>query len=393
MGYERDIFGQNGTKSGYGEAMLKKNIKKLYFYLEFLIARSFSVFAKTRDILILRTDAIGDYLLFRNFLEEIKLSGQYNNITLIGNILWKELALALDNKFVDSFIWIDRKKFERIGLYRLKIIFKICKYTFNVAVYPTYSREPQLGDWLMHLINAKSKIASIGNCSNISLKKKLSGDRFYDKLIKADASIVFEYLRNLEFFSELLHKNLNTNYELPKTYTKFTNLFSKHVVLFIGASTNSRKWNIASFLDLGVWINLTYGYEILLCGAAVDRVDIPLNLPGYMTNLAGETTLIEMIDILSQSKFVVSNETAIPHMCAARGITVFVLYNGNHFGRFIPYPRKITDKYYPIYHPEIEDDLIRYENISNCVGYIPGLDIGEIGVDKVKNRIQEVMGK
>ena len=70
---------------------------------------------RKNTMLILRTDAIGDYILFRNFIKYIKESEKYRHysIALCGNELWKDLAENYDNEFVDSFIWIDKTKFFR----------------------------------------------------------------------------------------------------------------------------------------------------------------------------------------------------------------------------------------------------------------------------------------
>ncbi len=47
----------------------------------------------SNSLLIVRLDAIGDYILFRNFLKVIRNSEKFNNytITLCGNTLWKDI--------------------------------------------------------------------------------------------------------------------------------------------------------------------------------------------------------------------------------------------------------------------------------------------------------------
>ena len=48
---------------------------------------------RQKSIVILRTDAIGDYLLFRAFLSEVRKAYSNHHITLIGNSAWKPLYL------------------------------------------------------------------------------------------------------------------------------------------------------------------------------------------------------------------------------------------------------------------------------------------------------------
>jgi hypothetical protein len=70
---------------------------------------------------------------------------------------------------------------------------------------------------------------------------------------------------------------------------------------------------------------------------------------------------------------------------------IFIISNGNHFGRFIPYPREITENYFPIYHPEIEKNLEHYEKLSNMYGYGSQLDINEITPQQVIRKIIDNM--
>ncbi len=98
---------------------------------------------KPKTLLIVKLDAIGDYLLFRNFLEDIRKSKKFANyhITLCGNIIWKELAEAFDKSYVDEFIWIDKKKLTIEKSYRKLTLQHIKDKGFEIAFQPTFSRE------------------------------------------------------------------------------------------------------------------------------------------------------------------------------------------------------------------------------------------------------------
>ena len=62
---------------------------------------------------------------------------------------------------------------------------------------------------------------------------------------------------------------------------------------------------------------------------------------------------------------------------------VISIYNGNQFGRFTPYPKEMADKYFPVYHPEIEKDLDNYKKLSNNYGWGSTLNINEISKERV----------
>ena len=67
---------------------------------------------------------------------------------------------------------------------------------------------------------------------------------------------------------------------------------------------------------------------------------------------------------------------------------IFVIYNGQHFGRFIPYPKKISKFYHAIYHPFIESNLDEYKILSNSNGFMSDLDINEISSEMVRVKIE-----
>lgn len=93
-------------------------IHYLFCYRLFFIKSSKEI--KPKSLLLIRLDAIGDYVLFRNFIEVLKKSEKYKDysITLLGNIAWKNLQEELDGEFIDNFIWLDRDRFNKDFLYR-----------------------------------------------------------------------------------------------------------------------------------------------------------------------------------------------------------------------------------------------------------------------------------
>lgn len=350
-----------------------------------------------KQILLIRLDAIGDYILFRNFIEVLKRNSKYSDykITLLGNIVWKELAENLDKNYIDNFIWIDIKKFSRNLFYRYKKMIEITSNNYELLIHPTYSRTYD-ADKIVNVVNAKIKIGSIGDLSNIKKWQKKISDKYYTFLIPAKNEIIFEFFRNKEFFERLLDEEIKISkpcVKIPENYyfsLKLPDL--DYAVLFISASSKVRKWNIKNFAELAKWIKNNLNYEIVLCGGKEDikEVNIFEEIYGnHYLNLVGKTTLTDLIFILKNSKMIVSNETSIPHMAVALGLkNIFVIYNGNHFGRFIPYPSEITTSYFPVYHPEIEKNVENYKVLSNTYGYGSKLDINEISIEDVINKIK-----
>src|ERR1043166_2439355 len=89
-----------------------------------------------RTLLLVRIEAIGDYFTFRNFLQVLRASDQFRGyrITLCGNILWKDIAETFDSRFVDDFIWIDRRKLAHNAGYRKQTFAAINHRGFEMAI-------------------------------------------------------------------------------------------------------------------------------------------------------------------------------------------------------------------------------------------------------------------
>lgn len=383
---------------------LIKKIKEItkyfiYFLINKLVKPSLNI--ESKSILLIRLDAIGDYVLFRNFIEILKTNTKYKDysITLVGNEVWKSLSKELDNEYIDNFVWLNRSRFASDFEYRYKKLKEITSQGYEIILSPVYSREFFYGDNIVKLVTAREKIGNVGDLSNIKKWQKNISDKYYTKLIPARNEIIFEFYRNKEFFENLFGEEINIKkpYIDCKLLMKVNNSFELpeiFVALFIGASNESRKWPVEKFIEVGNHLKQKYGFEIILCGGIEDlktaeRFNKIIDENNFI-NLIGKTSLIDMLMIIKKASFLISNETFVPHVCVALDTPVLVISNGNHFGRFVPYPSEMTDKYFVIYHPEIEKDLKNYQKLINSYGYGSKLDINEISTNNVIEKLDKI---
>ncbi|MCF6775587.1 glycosyltransferase family 9 protein [Thiotrichales bacterium 19X7-9] len=378
---------------------MKISFKKIFqfvFYhlINLLIKRSGHILPKS--LLVIRLDAIGDYVLFRNYLNELKRDDKYKDysITLLGNIVWKELSEVLDQPIVDKFIWLDRKKFAKNLYYRYRILKEITATGYEVVIQPTYSREYYFGDNIVKLITANEKIASVGDYSNISKVEKNKSDKYYTTLLPSKEKIVFEFERNKEFFNYLL--NQHCTLERPMINLESGQLKlqlpGKYAILFIGANAKYRKWCVDKFLSIGDFLINQYGYDVVVCGGPNDCEDSKIFDESKYINLVGKTTLLELLYVILNADCLVSNETSAPHFAVALGVkNVFVVSNGNHYGRFTPYPATITENYHVVFPPEIEKIQHNYSELVFAFGQGSTLDVNGIQPDIVKEKIDRVL--
>ncbi len=378
-----------------------RNLSNYFIYLLIDLFLPASIETKSNTLLIIRLDAIGDYLLFRNFLSAIKSSKKYKDykITLCGNIVWKDLSEEFDKNVVDEFIWIDRNKFYKDTRYKFDLLKKIREKGFETAVVATYSREILYDDFIVNSSRAKIRIGSEGSKdSQVKWKRNLFTDRYYTQLIPTLSSDIFEFYYNKFFFDIFLEEPVNV--KAPQINTSQINLnfvLSKpYVTLFPGASRKEKIWGHNNFKEIAELLINEYSYNIVLSGGKNEKEisqNIYNSLPaGKVFNLTSKTALPGLAKIINESELLISNDTAAVHIAASVNKTFICISNGERFGRFHPYPREIFDKAYYIYPPEIMKNLDDIELLKEKYRFGSDLDINEIKPQVVKEVIKKVLG-
>ena len=110
----------------------KNKIASVLYELILGVVKISAIKTQNESLLLIKNDEIGDYILFRNFLKDIRKSKKYEGyqITLLGNIIWKQLFDEFDNAYVDEVIWIEKKKFQKDLRYRFALLKTIRKKGF-----------------------------------------------------------------------------------------------------------------------------------------------------------------------------------------------------------------------------------------------------------------------
>jgi ADP-heptose:LPS heptosyltransferase len=310
-----------------------------------------------KTLLLIRLDAIGDYILFRNFIEVIRKSEKYKGykITLCGNMIWKELAENLDSKFIDEFIWIDRKKFSSSILYKYNVLSKIYELGFETAIESTYTREILFGDSIIKISCAKNKIGTSGAPVSYSKwKRNLLTDRYFTKLVPIPEENLFEFDVNTRFFKSILAGD----FEISKPFITKSNLpavdnISKHyIVLFPGSNEKNKMWSSKNFKTVSEFILKHYSFDIILSGSKAEKYlfeQIALNeFKQRFVDYFG-CSLIELAKLISDAKLLISNDTSSVHFAAAVDTPFICIASGLYYGRFNPYPKHIFDKAHYIF--------------------------------------------
>ena len=312
-------------------------VRLLIFHLTSFIA----LFKSRREnrILVIKLDAIGDYILFRNFLEILKDSEEYKGFRfdLLGNSSWKDIALAYDQKFVSNFFFVNPVSIKDQPLEFLKTGWKLYKNNYKIVLHPTYSRT-LVQDGFAAFACASKTIGFKGDNELLQQRYKRRTDKFYTDKLELPESIVFEFYRTKFFFERVLNRSIN----LTRPHLSECEKREKYIVIFPGSMDKKKEWGLENYLSLCLTLIEYTSYKIVLAGGkseiAYSSFLTSKLSEERVTSLIGSTTLPELINKIGKSYCVITNDTSAVHIAAATNTPFICIHGVAHYKRFIPYP-------------------------------------------------------
>ena len=302
--------------------------------------------ANNDSVLVIKLDAIGDFIIWLDSAKEY--TGLYpgKKCVLMCNKACKELAEVTG--YFDEIVTLDIKKFEQDREYRNKQIEENKEREYGVLIQTAYSRTQHM-DILAASISANKKIAfeadeSKSNISRslIRKKNKLILDSYYDQLIPASEGNLMELQRNKEFLIGLGKKDFKS--AIPKLpYIQGVEIPSNdYFLVFPGASTKIKTWRPERFAEAINHIQSKKKWVCLICGGVseqelYDVIKDKVSDQSRIVNYCGKISLVELIEIVRNAKFVLSNDTSGIHYAAATGTPGICPFGEYNFGRFLPY--------------------------------------------------------
>jgi ADP-heptose:LPS heptosyltransferase len=293
-------------------------------------------------LLIIKTDAIGDYILFRNYLEVLRRSEKFKDyhITLLGNELWKDLALKYDRDFVDDFLFTMPDKLYYSPLKTLKLGCRLFLNNYRVVLQPSSTRL-LITDGLAALTAAKQIVGFESNNEGILPRYKVKTDKFYTQRLQLPAGINFEFERSKFFFESVLKLPITLNAPL----LPIKDSSKQRIIIFPGSGVLKRSWAPEKFLALIKLIRQHTSQPVYLAGGPAEMQIgdyLTENLPpNSIDNLIGKTSIPQLVELIGNAALVIANETSAIHIAAATQTKAVCILGGGHFGRFAPYPKYI----------------------------------------------------
>jgi ADP-heptose:LPS heptosyltransferase len=308
---------------------------------------------RQQTMLLVRLDLIGDFILWLDSAQRYRKIYPNHKIVLAVNRACLELAQTLP--YWDDVIAIEISKLRDDHLYRLRTLHDLRRRNFAIALQPTFSRE-LIGDLAIRATNAKQRIGYFGDQNNISYEVKAITDKWYTTLIEQDTSCVMELNKNAHFVRQLGDDDFLSNIPaIPSLQTLRGHLALKqpYIVIAPGASWQPKMWPAANFATLIEKLTSQFHVEIVLCGGPGDMAicdELLRLLPQQrLSNFVGQTSLVELIEVIRNATMLVSNDSSPIHIAAATQTPSVCVLGGGHFGRFLPYaPEQLTATCAPV---------------------------------------------
>jgi hypothetical protein len=312
-------------------------------------------------IILIYPDLLGDYILFREHLVNVSaaLKAQGKTLYYVGNASLKPLIQFLDADLADRFYWVNNftdflltpKK-----LLQWPIIAKKWQQKRKAMGLPSHASEvwcPSTGPWvvngLVHTIKAKRKLGKDMEALSLHGLQHLVNTDVY----KPDDFLAFNTQQHQQFFEMATGQPIT-----PATLTfpkeRFNGVYQNpaldapYCVIFTDTSTPLKEWPVQHFAQVVGYILKHSGLNVALCGHhskayQAEAIINQLNGDPRIINLMGQTSIVQVFDVIGRGQFVLCNDSFALHAANAMAkplicITQGLFTKANQSGRYLPYP-------------------------------------------------------
>lgn len=345
---------------------------------------------KKYDLVLVRTDRIGDYVIWHDTIAAYKQRYPNKKVLLICND--SILTLAREESFFTEILCYNINRIKKNIKYAIHFINTLKKIEADTLINSIWERI-WYADIFSLAINAHNKIA-------IAPKKEVGMfvqyyNKNYNDLIDC-SGFVSEIEADEGFAKKAIWQEYGYgNYPL-NVKADVSTIDSPFAVVSFSTSTVKKNWSIERFSE--VIDTIPSKYKIVLTGAgAYDEscaekiLDLVAN-PERIINYVGNTTIPEMVSIISKASFLLGNDSAAVHIASATNVPSVAILSGTHYERFLPYPLNVNLKYSP---RVVINKMGCFNCEYNCIfpDEEPFECIKRITVDKVALEVKKLIGE
>ena len=337
-----------------GRRHLRLAIHKSKRFIEFLTCGLLDAYAlagvkegpscKEDRIAIVQLKLLGDYILWLPFALSLVDHFDRENkvVVLIGNKAWADLAKLHFPNCV--FVGIDRDRFIRDWPSRRETLRTLRSLNVTACYVPSHPRDCLVEDAVVRALHAPAL-----GFKEVFPDRPWIDDvwnrRRYSRLIRSGPSKHVQDEHGI-FLNEVGAKVRCGSSAVSSLLSTGEPTSESYFVVAPGASRGHKQWPIDRFVEVAKRMSRAYPrWRCVVVGTQAERATsqrLVVELGSKTENLAGETSLVDLIDIVAKSRFVLGNDSAVVHIAAACRVPSVLVVGGGHYGRFFPYPNDLN---------------------------------------------------
>lgn len=295
-------------------------------------------YLQLHKVLVRAVNWIGDAVMSTPALAAVRESFPHAEITLLANPLVGQLLE--EHPAVDRVLVFDRKGSHRGLPGRLRLARQLKREQFELAVILPNSFDAALVTWLARIPLRLGK-ASDG-------RSLLLTGRFQDQPRREDEHEVAYTLRMLAAFG--IHGSVTKPFLTTSAAEDLAaeqllaghGISSSHLLLGINAGASfgsAKRWYPERFAGVAARLADSRAAKIVLFGGPDERELVEViesELGGRCLNLAGKTTVRQLMALIKRCNFFVTNDSGPMHIAAAFGVPLVAIFGPTDHGGTAP---------------------------------------------------------
>lgn len=344
----------NGIREGvYGGLKFKR--REMHFMPEDKIKKIRLEYKdKPKELLIVFSDSIGDYILFRNFLKILKNSQKYKSyrLVLLCSKSYYNFARYLDCDIIDEFIQLpsrmenmSRKKYKKVRqdlhqLYGLKNF-------YDTIISPSINSVWKL-DYHRYLLSEVLYNENI--IYRFSPNDDISCSEFLDYthvFVNYDDKELFIFDAYKAFFEDLLEEKITLKYPFIEENKINSNSDismqdkGDYIIINPCAFNDYRMWHRYNYIKLIEYIKNELGLNVVIvCGGNSEKKyceDLVKEL-GFDIRVFSGLCVQDLLRTIKYAKLYIGQDSGVFHIAAALDVKALCLSAGNAYFQFMNYP-------------------------------------------------------
>ncbi|MBF0478615.1 MAG: glycosyltransferase family 9 protein [Candidatus Omnitrophica bacterium] len=284
-----------------------------------------------KNILVVRTDRIGDVILTTPAFKALRLAYPEAKISLLVSSV--TYPLVFQNPYVNEILMVDREG-RHNGFWGFwKLVFEIRKRKFDLAVIYHTKRWT---NWLVYFAGIPARCGYKDKHAGSLLTIPVEDHRYLGEVHESQYCLDLLKVLGVEQGDLELHISIDpAAQQWAEKFWKDKFKEGKKKVLFhVGASDPGKVWPAEYFVQLINMVKQEWNAVCVLVGnfEAQHKAEIIIKQCSDVVDLTSQTSVSQLVSLIKQSDILISNDSGPIHIAAALNAPVVAIFVRNQPG-------------------------------------------------------------